>query len=129
MIERNYYAKINKYYVKNIKKYNNSIAWESKFTRNNRIRFDSLAGHQETHLLEAERCFAQKIADVGISLKPFDGFVLYEALVFFISIFYTPKKTEIYEIPIREFLKEKYTSGTKSLTKEKAKEIGNLIHI
>lgn len=129
MIERNYYAKINAYYIKNIKTYDNNIVWEAKFTRTKRINFNSLANHQEASLLQAERYFAHKLADVGIALKPFDGFILYKASVFFIAIYFKPGEPEIYEIPIRDFLKEKYTSKEKSLSKERAKEIGKLIHI
>lgn len=127
--EKSYYAKINAYYIKNIKEYGNNIVWEAKFTRTRRIAFNSLANHQEASLLQAERYFSHKLADVGIALKPFDGFILYKATVFFIAIYFSKNKTEIYEIPIRSLLREKYTSGNKSLTKERAKEIGRLIHI
>ena len=129
MTEKNYYAKINKYYVENIKEYNNNIVWEAKFTRTKRINFKSLALHQEASLLQAERMFAHKLADVGIALKPFDGFVLYKATVFFVAIYFDRKKTCIYEIPIRSFLGEKYLSKAKSLTIKRASELGRLIQI
>ena len=128
MTEKDYYAKINRYYVAHIEEYQNNIVWEAKFSRTKRIAYRSLALHQEASLLQAERYFAHKLADVGIALKPFDGFVLYKATVFFIAIYFS-EKTEIYEIPIRLLLREKYLSGEKSLTKERAKEIGKLIKL
>ncbi len=126
MTEASYYAKLTKYYLKTAR---NSIAWEAKFTRSNRIRFDALADHQEEKLLESERAYGEKIADSGLIKKPFDGWVLYKASSFFIAIYFTPNHTEIYEIPIRTFIKEKYVSSEKSLSKKRAKEIGKLIEI
>lgn len=129
MTEKSYYAKINKYYLANIKEYNNNIVWEAKFTRSNIIAFKSLANHQEESLLKAERMFAHKLADVGIALKPFDGFILYKAEVFFIAIYFSTKGTQVIEIPIRSLLSEKYRSGKKSMNKARALELGKIINI
>ena len=70
-----------------------------------------------------------KIADAGVLQKPFDGFVLYKATSLFIAIYYVPRETEVYEIPIRIFLNEKYKSGQKSLSKKRAAEIGKRIYL
>jgi hypothetical protein len=126
MVEKDYYNSINKYYTANA---TNSIAWEAKITKSNTMNFSCLAPHQEESLLVAERSFGYKIPDSGISKKGFDGFVLYRATALFIAIYYIPHKTEIYEIPIRAFLKEKYESGKKSLSKERAREIGKVLSL
>lgn len=126
MQEKSYYNDINKYYVENA---TNSIAWEAKFSKTNTINFNCLPPHQEQFLLEAERSFGFKIPDTGIGRKPFDGFVLNRATALFIAIYFLPRETEIYEIPIRAFLKEKYESGKKSLSKERAREIGKVLNL
>lgn len=129
MTEKSYYAKINKYYIAHSWEYNNNIVWEAKFTRTNRISYKALASHQEASLVQAQRAYAIKLADVGQALKPFDGGMFYKASGFFIAIYFIRNKTQVIEIPIDDFLREKYTSKEKSLTKERASEIGKLIKI
>lgn len=124
MTESSYYADLTKYYEKTA---TNSIAWEAKFSRNHRIPFSDLPPHQEEYLLQAEEAYGFKIPDSGVGQKPFDGFTLYRAKSFFIAIYFLPRKTEIYEIPIRVFVNEKYTSKEKSLSKERACIIGKRI--
>ena len=129
MTEKSYYNKLNKYYIEYSKVIGKSIAWEAKFTRTNRLNFKCLAEHQEEKLLKAEIAYGEKIADAGLMKKPFDGYVLYKARSFFIAIYFLPRHTEVYEIPIRDFLKEKYAGKEKSLTKERASQIGRRIFI
>lgn len=126
MIESSYYADLTKYYERTT---TCSVAWESKFSRNHRIPFSDLPAHQEKFLLKAEESYGFKIPDNGRGQKPFDGFVLHKAISLFIAIYFLPRQTEIYEIPIRVFLNEKYTSIEKSLTKQRASEIGKRIYI
>lgn len=126
MTESSYYADLTKYYEKTA---TNSVAWEAKFSRNHRIPFTSLATHQEAWLLKFEEVGGYKIPDNGIGQKPCDGFVLYRATSLFIAIYFLPRATEIYEIPIRVFVNEKYTSEEKSLTKERAATIGSRIYL
>lgn len=130
MTEKSYYLKLNKYYIKYAKEIlHKSVAWEAKFTRTNYINFKCLAAHQEERLLEAEGVYGQKLADVGLARKAFDGFVLFEAKSFFVAIYFKPNKTLIYQIPIRAFIKEKYAGKEKSLSIERANQIGKLIRI
>lgn len=124
MRESSYYAKINKYYTKNAR---TTIAWEAKFTKGSSIPFSDLQPHQEEKLLEAERVLAHKEPDVGIHKKSFDGYVLFHACSYFIAIFYKPGGTVLYEIPIRDFIKEKYSSDRKSLTQDRARELASAI--
>lgn len=126
MIEKSYYAKISKYYTKNAIC---SMAVEVKITKGNTLPFKCLAPHQEEFLLQAERTFSHKIPDVGRLRKPFDIMVIHHAASALIAIYYKPRYAEIFEIPIRKFLDEKYNSGKKSLTKQRASEIGARILI
>lgn len=126
MQEKSYYPAITKYYTLHA---TNNIAWEAKFTQTGRIPFSCLAPHQEEKLLEAERVLGGKIADVGVLKKPFDGWVLFHATSLFIAIYYVPRETEVYEIPIRVFLNEKYTSKEKSMTRQRAMELGKRIYL
>lgn len=120
MVEHDYYPIINKYYQKHAVE---NIAWEAKITKTKNILFSSIPDHQEEGLLKAENILTYKITDTGRAKKPFDGFVLYKATALLIAIYYQPRKTEIYEILFRDFINEKYNSGKKSLSIERAREI------
>lgn len=124
MKESSYYAAITRYYERTAK---TSVAWEAKITKGNRLPFASLAPHQEQFLLKATNVHGHKLPDTGIGQKPYDGYVLYGARAVVIAIFYKPRETEIYEISIRVFVAEKYTSKEKSLTKKRASELGALL--
>lgn len=129
MTEKSYYADLTKYYLDHALKLKRSISWEAKFSRSHRISFSALAPHQEEKLLKSMRAYGEKIADAGVMRKPFDGWVLFNAESYFIAIYFLPRETEIYEIHIRNFVDEKYRSTEKSLTKERASEIGRRIHL
>lgn len=124
MTESSYYADLTKYYAEEALRIKKSITWEAKFTRTSYLNFKCLPYHQEEFLLQSERSFGYKIPDTGIAKKPFDGLAIFDAHAVFVAIYFVPRKTEIYEIPIRDFLTEKYKSGNKSLTKERAAQIG-----
>jgi len=124
MRESSYYGAIGKYYLKHA---TTNVAWEAKITKTNRLPFKCLMAHQEEKLLEAERALAEKIDDVGRRKKPFDGFVLVKAESYVIAIYYKPRETQVFQIPIRNFLHQKYTSGEKSLSLEMARAIGTKI--
>ncbi len=121
--ESSYYASITKHYIANKPKGYDSVAWEAKITRTSCLNFKCLADHQEEKLLRAEVAYGEKIADVGNLQKPFDGWVVYNAYSVLIAIFYKEGNTTVFEIPIRAFLKDKYQSGNKSLTRKRAVEI------
>lgn len=126
MRESSYYPAIIRYYEKNTRV---SVAFEAKFTRTNRLSFDALAPHQEQYLLKATVVHGWKLPDSGIGIKPYDGYVLYGARAVMIAIYYKPRATEVYEIPIRTFIEEKYVSKEKSLTREKAAAIGTRLSL
>jgi hypothetical protein len=121
MTESSYYPIIGKYYLE----HTDYEAIEIKFTRTNRLPFSCLPAHQESALLTR---WHYKIPDVGIQKKPLDiVFKRNEAPL--IAIYYAPGNTEIYEIPIRAFVNEKYSSKEKSLSKMRAAEIGTRIYL
>ena len=126
MLEKSYYRDITKYYERTTK---TTVVWEAKFTRSQRLPFDALAPHQEANLLQSEIVHGHKLPDSGIGIKPYDGYVVYHATAVVLAIYYLPGETEIYEIPIREFVREKYESTEKSLTKERASIIGKRIYL
>jgi penicillin-binding protein-related factor A (putative recombinase) len=124
--EKDYYSRITAYYEKNA---TNSIAWEAKITKSGRLPFNALAPHQEEKLLKAETVHGEKLPDIGLARKSFDGFVLHRAEANILVIYYRPHDTEIYEIPIRAFVNEKYASKEKSLSRMRAAEIGTRIYL
>lgn len=121
MIESSYYPAITRYYETHTRV---CVAWEAKFSRTGRIPFSALAQHQERFLLKATAAHGFKLADTGIGQKPYDGYVLYGAHAVVIAIYYAPRAAEVYEIPIRAWIEEAYTSKEKSLTKRRAAELG-----
>jgi hypothetical protein len=126
MKEKDYYARITKYYELTA---TNSICWEAKLTKSGRLPYVALAPHQEEKLLKAQTVHGEKLPDIGLARKSFDGFVLHRAEANILVIYYHPHDTEIYEIPIRAFVNEKYSSKEKSLSKMRAQAIGTRIYL
>lgn len=126
MKESSYYPAILRHYETTS---TTSVAWEAKFTRTNRIPFKALAEHQERYLLKATVVHGNKLPDVGVMQKPYDGYLLVGARAVVIAIYYAPCSTEVYEIPIRAWIEEAYTSKEKSLTKERARSLGTRIFL
>lgn len=123
MTEKNYYNGLTKFYEKDALITGRSSVWDAKFTRTNSLAFSCLSTHQEDRMVRAERAFGYKIPDAGQAQKPFDGFSIAYAKSFIPIIFYEPRKTTIYEVPLGSFIHERETGKRKSLTKERAKEI------
>ena len=126
MKEKDFYNKLNRYYTDHAR---TSLAIEVKITKKDYISFSSLMMHQEHFLYQSERRFAYKIADLGISKKPFDMFVLHNAEALIVVIFYRPRKSLIYEIPFRRFVKERENSTRRSLTLNRAEQIGTRVFL
>ncbi len=80
-------------------------------------------------MLQAERSFAHKIADVGQLKKPFDIIVLRGAQAFIVAIFYRPRKAGIYAIPLRNFIAKREQGSTKSISEIEAKRMGFRINV
>jgi hypothetical protein len=127
--EKDYYPGITRYYLANKPPKHDCVVWEAKLARTSSLAFSALVPHQEEHLLEAERAYGGKLPDVGISRKPFDGYVVYKAWAVVIAIYFLKHKSEAYEIPIRRWVEERYSGPRKSLTKDRAAQIGRQIVI
>lgn len=126
MREKNYYKRIQDYYLKTALK---TVVWEAKICQHKALPFSSLADHQEMYLIRASDRMSYKFPDVGIAKKPFDGLTIVRAVSYVIVIFFEAKGFNVYEIPIENWVDEKYTSQRKSLTQDRAKIIGKQIMI
>ncbi len=106
------------------------MAIEVKITKTNRLSFSCLPAHQEEKLLESERCFAEKIADVGMLKKPYDIMLVHKAKAILVIIFYRPRNSAVYELPVRDFIRMRESRPSeKSLTEEEVAQIGTKIFI
>ena len=126
MKESGYYARLVAYYIATA---SISMAVEAKITKTHRLPFACLAPHQERRLLEAEETLAYKISDSGLGQKPCDIVVIHKGRGVVVAVYYVPHETELYEIDIRDWITEAYTSKEKSLTKARAAEIGTRIFL
>lgn len=121
MQESDYYAKIGKHYLE----HSDYDGIELKITKTNTFNLSHVPPHQEEKLLHS---WYHKIADNGKAQKPLDiVFKRKEGVL--VIIYYVPRASEIYEIPIRVFIEEKYVRKAKSITKQRAQEIGKRIYV
>lgn len=127
MRELDYYGRITNYYLLASQALGKSITWEAKLTKGKSLPFSDLKPHQEQKLLESERAYGAKIPDIGLSQKPFDGYVIWHAFAVVVVIFYEPRNERVYEISIRNFIEERELGLRKSLTEERAEIIGRKI--
>jgi len=128
-LEKDFYGRLTAYYTDFAKRTGRSVAWEAKRSLTSRVRFDSVSAHQERNLLVAEDAHGYKIADAGVMQKPYDGYVIAKAYSVVVLIYYKPRESEVYEIPVRAWVSERYTSKEKSITKDRAATIGRRLDI
>ena len=100
--------------------------FELKITKTNLLRFDAVSEHQINCLVSASSSsgFHYKISDSGMGHKPFDSVHFRNMNAFVVIQYYKPRKKEFIMIDIERFIKEKEKSSRKSLTEDRAKEIG-----
>lgn len=102
---------------------NSTAVFELKITRGGSLSFDSVKDHQSSALYAAvKNKVVWKIPDAGYQ-NPFDSFVITGASAFVVIMFHA-KHDNFYIIPIEKWLHEADNSSRKSITEEKAKEIG-----
>lgn len=102
-----------------------SAAFELKLTKGGALPFNALKEHQAEALYAAKHSrIAHKIADDSVGFKPFDCFMLKNVPAFVVVSYYTRGEKKFYMIDIDDWKKEQETSKRKSLTKERAAEIG-----
>lgn len=100
--------------------------YELKATKKDYLSFRAVAKHQYYALTAASSGVAHyKIPDEGVSQKPFDGFQLIGVDAYIGIMFNTNKqKKDFYLIDIETFKDTRQSADRKSLTEEKAAEIG-----
>lgn len=102
-----------------------SLALELKLTKTKSLPFSALKEHQRHALLTASNGrLIYKIPDDSVGQKPFDCFCITNASSWVVIMFYTRGCKTFYMIPIDVWVKEEKTSKRKSLTEERANEIG-----
>jgi len=134
MKEKDFQVMFSKW-VKKFEPFHHSSAFELKICKLKSMPFDQVKPHQKKALKSVKRGgLYHKINDMPIfkgnrmrftNPKPFDCFIITEADAFVVIWFYKPRqKKEMIWIDIDKFLKEEEVSNRKSLTEERAKEIG-----
>ncbi len=124
MTEADFQTKYNRW-VKNV--YKKTHAFELKITKTNSIPFSAVKDHQIRWLYAVKHgVVPYKIADVGYDQKPFDGFAMAGEEAVICIMFYTRGTREFYMIDIDVFMTEMRDSVRRSLTEERAREIGRL---
>lgn len=100
-------------------------AFELKMAKGRSIPFVAVKEHQENALYAAKHGnFTYKIPDDSIGQKPFDCFMLVMVPAFVVIMFYRRGQKEFFMIDIDIWLREKQDSVRRSLTEERAREIG-----
>lgn len=114
--------------------------YELKICKGTSLPFDSVDTHQKVALLQAEQSsLFHRITDQPwlpdrpysfTKKKPFDCLVLVRVNAFVVLWFYIPRKPKIFiKIRIKDWIDEQNTSTRKSITHQRAKEIGTEILI
>lgn len=114
--------------------------YELKIVKGTSIPFNAVQEHQLQALFKAsEDSIYHKITDQPwlpnrpnsfTSKKPFDCFVIVKAKAFIVLWFYKPRQPKIFiKIPIKAWYQEMLKSSRKSLTEERALEIGEQFFI
>lgn len=102
-----------------------SAAFELKISNGESLPFTSLKEHQLQALYAVKHNrLAHKIADDSVGFKPFDCFHLREVPAFVVVSFWSRGEKKFYMIDVDDWMKEVKQSKRKSLTKERAAEIG-----
>lgn len=106
------------------------ISWEVKRTVGKSIPFSSFADHQITNLMKSKHQRLNiKIKDVGVARKEFDGLTLEKVPSWCVCCYPADNRDgyNCYAIDIDDWYQERRTCGRKSLTEERASELGTHI--
>lgn len=123
MTERDFTTKFNKWLKYHWK---SSAVFELKICKGKSIPFNAVQTHQLANLRIAKRgILPYKIDDGSIGQKPFD-IVCVNKVPSYVVIFFYQKRgdDEFVVIDVDHYIDEMETSERKSLTKERAEEIG-----
>lgn len=106
-----------------------SAAFELKLTKEKSLPFSRLEEHQKRALyLAKHQEIIFKIPDAGYQ-NPFDSFLLKGVKAYVVVMFYERGQKEFFMIDIDDWINEEKTSKRKSLTPERAREIGRVCHL
>ena len=115
--------------------------YELKICKGTSLPFNHLADHQIEALLQASKGLFYKIPDQPVSWgantkmrfaakKPFDCLFTSQAKAYVVVWFYKPRQKKVfYRIPIQSWLNEQSSGVRKSLTENKAIELGSPLYI
>lgn len=110
--------------------YRQTAAFELKISKTDSISFNRLEDHQQESLFHAKHNhLIYKIPDDSIGYKPFDCFMLSEVPAFVVVMFNASRKSPFYLIDIDVWINEDKTSKRRSLTVERAQEIGHAFQL
>jgi len=125
MTERDFTTRFNKWLKYHWK---SSAVFELKICKEKSIPFKAVEVHQIKNLKTAkDGILPYKVADLGWDPKPFDIFCVSKVPAYVVIFFYHKRgDDEFVIIDVDNFIDEMETSDRKSLTKERAEEIGTL---
>lgn len=125
MTERDFTSKFNKWLKYHWK---SSAVFELKICKEKSIPFSDVQPHQLANLKTAKRgILPHKIPDVGYDQKIFDIMCVSKVPAYVVIFFYQKRgDDEFVIIDVDHFIDEMETSDRKSLTKERAEEVGTL---
>ena len=127
MKEKDFQSEFNKY-AKYIHK--QTGAYELKLAKGSSLPFDAVKDHQVQALLNAKHShIVYKITDTGFAQKPFDCFSLVGVPAYVVIMFYERGQKEFFMIDVDTWVEEKTNSVRRSLTSDRAREIGSVCYL
>ena len=127
MRESDFQTKLTRWAKHNL---DHSCAIEAKITKTRRLPFSALQPHQLMALQASRRsALAFKIADLGLTPKPFDMFVLVKARAYIAVQFYTKGCKHFYLIPVEAWEQAETAATSRSLTEEDVSKISLKCHL
>ena len=108
-----------------------STAFELKICKGKSLPYSNIKEHQLWALFNAKHTIiVHKISDMSYGYKPFDCFALAGAEAYLVVMFYKKgKKHSCILIEIDVMMKEITRGGRRSLTEERALEIGRVVFL
>ena len=104
--------------------------WEIKRVVKGALAFSAFADHQISYLMKAKRQRLNvKIRDVGVARKEFDGMTFEKSPAWCVCCYPADNRDgyNCYSIDIDVWYNERRTGDRKSLTEERASQLGNII--
>jgi len=110
--------------------YFDTAVFELKICKKKSLPFTAVKPHQRRSLKLAQKCLIWKIPDDSMGEKPFDCFQIKDAESFVAILWYVPRKPKEFTlIEVDAYIAEMESSKRKSLTKDRACDIGILYNL